>query len=126
MVVFGLGCEGKWVRLVFSVLGRQKGGGGLGGEAGALDGRERHAGSSVAQGKGVVGGRAFVFNGKWGNVEVTGAMAWADPASFTCLRAGCRYSPGLLRLLLPCRLGRLRTANICRIGKALPPIDGRA
>ena len=53
-------------------IGTPKGGGGLGGEAGALDGRERHAGSSVARGKGVVGGRAFVFNGKWGNVEVTG------------------------------------------------------
>src|ERR1035438_6143984 len=33
---------------------------------------ECHAGSIVGWGKGVVGGRAFVFNGKWRNVEVTG------------------------------------------------------
>jgi hypothetical protein len=37
-----------------------------------LDGRELHVGSIVERGKGVVGGRAFVFNEKWRNVEVTG------------------------------------------------------
>src|ERR1039457_2438485 len=36
-------------------------------------GREGHAGSIVERGKGVVGGRAFVFNEKWRNVGVTGA-----------------------------------------------------
>ena len=39
-----------------------------------MDGRELHAGPIVERGKGVVGGRAFVFNGKWGNVEVTGLV----------------------------------------------------
>src|ERR1019366_5567765 len=36
-----------------------------------LNGRELHAGSIVAWGNGVAGGRAFVFNEKWGNVGVT-------------------------------------------------------
>src|ERR1019366_6301708 len=36
-----------------------------------LDGREDHAGPIVERGKWVGGGRSFVFNGKWGNVEVT-------------------------------------------------------
>src|ERR1039457_3303383 len=31
-----------------------------------------HAGPIVGRGKGVGGGRAFVFNEKWRNVEVTG------------------------------------------------------
>jgi hypothetical protein len=37
-----------------------------------LDGRELHAGSIVERGKGVVGGRTFVFSGKWGSFGVTG------------------------------------------------------
>src|ERR1035441_5635116 len=37
-----------------------------------LEGRELHAGFIVAWGNGVAGGRAFVFNGKWGNVGVNG------------------------------------------------------
>ena len=41
---------------------------------GGLVGREPHAGLIVERGEGVVGGRAFVFNGKWGNVEVTGGI----------------------------------------------------
>jgi hypothetical protein len=56
-----MGWEGNgfvWYFLVGALLG--------------LGGRELHAGSIVERGKGMVGGRAFVFNGKWGNVEVTG------------------------------------------------------
>ena len=66
---------GKWLDLVW--VGRENGfvwyfldcaGRGLGG-------RELHAGLIVERGNGVVGGRAFVFNEKWGNVEVTGGDA---------------------------------------------------
>jgi hypothetical protein len=56
-----------WYFLVFdAIVGRR------------LNGRESHAGFSVARGKGVLEGRAFVFSGKWGNVEVT-----TDPRTFT-------------------------------------------
>ena len=36
-----------------------------------MGGRELHAGLIVERGNGVVGGRGFVFNEKWGDVEVT-------------------------------------------------------
>src|ERR1035437_1816508 len=62
---FCLGWEGKWVRLVFCWWGRQRASPGL-------DKRELHAGSIVARGKGVAGGKACVFNEELGNVGVTG------------------------------------------------------
>ena len=42
----------------------------FGGGGGWMDG-ELHTGFIVERRNGVAGGRAFVFNGKWGNVEVT-------------------------------------------------------
>src|ERR1035438_4184971 len=48
---------------------------------------ECHAGSIVGWGKGVVGGRAFVFNGKWRNVEVTGGR-WPGRIRRTSLAFG--------------------------------------
>src|ERR1017187_3254975 len=45
-----------------------------------LDGRELHAGFIVAWGKGAAGGRAFVFNEKWGNVGVTRDRMPSQPA----------------------------------------------
>ena len=62
--------EGKWVRLVF-----------LGWCGSGVVGRELHAGLIVERGKGVVGGRAFVFNEKWENVEVTGGKRANMPSS---------------------------------------------
>src|ERR1035438_6199027 len=53
----------------------------------ALDGRECHADSIVGRGKGVVGGRPFVFNGKWRNVEVTGGR-WPGRIRRTSLAFG--------------------------------------
>ena len=44
--------------------GQPKGGGGPGWGGGEVDGRECHVGSIVARGKGVAGGKAFVFNEK--------------------------------------------------------------
>jgi type IV secretory pathway TrbL component len=59
-----------------------------GGEGPRLNGRELHAGSIVERGKGVVGGRAFVFNGKWGNVGVTETGGRAFHAGASILLPG--------------------------------------
>src|ERR1035437_1064833 len=71
VVSFCLGWEGNWVRLVFCWWGSQRASPGL-------DGRELHAGSIVARGKGVAGGKAGVFNEKLRNVGVTGAAVEPD------------------------------------------------
>ena len=69
---FCSGWDGKWVRFVNSDLATQMGGGGLEREAYGWMDESISADSIVAWGKGVAGGKAFVFNEKQQNVRVTG------------------------------------------------------
>jgi hypothetical protein len=59
---------------------------------GRLDVRERHVGFIVARGKGVVGGKVFVFNEKQGNVRVTdkGFIRFAARRQFVSKNWGLR------------------------------------